>query len=189
MTAAPPHGMRRSAWRMLFLAVACCTLFSAGGAEAGLTTTARVTLLRNQEYPSALLESIRKAHSSILFSFYLFKVTDTDGNVPRRVVDELVAARRRGVDVTVYLEKKRGKDPLMTENRRTAEALHHGGVKVFFDTPRVTTHTKVAVIDGRFVFLGSHNLTQGALRHNNELSVMIDSPELAAEIRSYLDRL
>ena len=100
-----------------------------------------------------------------------------------------MAARRRGVDVTVYLEKKRGKDPLMTDNRRTAEALNRGGVKVFFDSPNVTSHAKVVVIDSRFVFLGSHNMTQGALRHNNELSVLIDSHELAAEVRSYLDRL
>lgn len=158
-------------------------------ANAAPTTTAQITLLRNQEYPAALLDGIRTARSSIVFSFYLFKMTDSRNNLPRKVVDELIAARRRGVDVTVYLEKKRGSDPLMAENRRTAEALHRGGVTVFFDSPGVTTHAKVAVIDRRFVFLGSHNLTDSALRHNNELSVLIDSPELAAEVLSYLDRL
>ena len=181
--------LQRLAWRTLPLFAACCILLVAEGAGAGVTTTARITLLRNQEYPAALLDGIRNAQSSILFSFYLFKVSDTRGNLPGKVVDELVAARRRGVDVTVYLEKKRGKDPLMTDNRRTAEALNRGGVKVFFDSPNVTSHAKVVVIDSRFVFLGSHNMTQGALRHNNELSVLIDSYELAAEVRSYLDRL
>ncbi len=62
-------------------------------------------------------------------------------------------------------------------------------MKVFFDSSRVTSHAKLAVIDGRFVYLGSHNLTQGALAHNNELSVLVDSPEMAAEFRSYLERL
>jgi phosphatidylserine/phosphatidylglycerophosphate/cardiolipin synthase-like enzyme len=44
------------------------------------------------------------------------------------------------------------------------------------------------VIDKRYIFLGSHNLTQGALKYNNELSVLIDSPEMAAEVRAYLER-
>ncbi|WP_243688574.1 phospholipase D-like domain-containing protein [Geotalea toluenoxydans] len=44
-------------------------------------------------------------------------------------------------------------------------------------------------MDSRYVFIGSHNLTQSALQHNNELSVMIDSPEMAAEIKAYLNRL
>ncbi|SNB47208.1 phospholipase D-like domain-containing protein [Geobacter sp. DSM 9736] len=164
-------------------------LSGAGEAGAGLTTTAKLTLLRNQEYAAALLESIRSAKSSIVFSFYLFKATNTPGNLPGKIVDELIAARKRGVDVTVYLEKKAGKDPLIADNRRTAELLLRGGVRVLFDSPNVTSHAKAGIIDRRFVFLGSHNLTDGALRRNNELSVLIDSPELAAEIRSYLDRL
>jgi phosphatidylserine/phosphatidylglycerophosphate/cardiolipin synthase-like enzyme len=38
-------------------------------------------------------------------------------------------------------------------------------------------------------YLGSHNLTQSALRHNNALSVLVDSPELVAEVNTYLERL
>lgn len=174
---------------ILALLLSLCMMAATERADAAPTTTAKITLLRNQEYPAALLEGIRTARSSIVFSYYLFKVTDSRGNLPGKIVEELVAARRRGIDVTVYLERKRGKDPLIADNRRTAEVLHRGGVTVLFDSPNVTTHAKVAVIDKRFVFLGSHNLTQGALRRNNELSVLIDSPELAAEIRSYLDRL
>jgi phosphatidylserine/phosphatidylglycerophosphate/cardiolipin synthase-like enzyme len=60
---------------------------------------------------------------------------------------------------------------------------------VSFDSPTVVTHAKVVVVDGRYVYLGSHNLTQSALRHNNELSVRIDSPELAAEVAAYLGKL
>ena len=48
---------------------------------------------------------------------------------------------------------------------------------------------KTAVIDSRYVYIGSHNLTQSALQRNNELSVLIDSPEIAAEVKAYLDRI
>ena len=94
------------------------------------------------------------------------------------------------MDVTVILEKGNDKnDQLNAENSATAALLAKGGVRVFFDSPHVTSHMKTAVIDNRYVYLGSHNLTQSALRRNNELSVLIDSPEMAAEIKAYLDRL
>jgi phosphatidylserine/phosphatidylglycerophosphate/cardiolipin synthase-like enzyme len=88
----------------------------------------------------------------------------------------------------VILEKSgRDNDNLDTDNRHTASFLARGGVRVRFDSPLVTTHNKVVVIDNRHIFLGSHNLTQAALRHNRELSVRIDSPGMAAELLSYLE--
>jgi phosphatidylserine/phosphatidylglycerophosphate/cardiolipin synthase-like enzyme len=169
-----------AAW--LFIAV--CPVHAGGG------FATKTTLLRNQEYAEALLQGIGNARASIVCSFYLFKTTDARGNLPRRIAEELVRARKRGVEVTVILEKgSDGRDNLNADNRRTAALLTRGGVKVFFDSPRVTTHNKVVVIDNRYLYLGSHNLTQSALRHNNELSVLIDSPEMAAEVKAYLERL
>ena len=156
---------------------------------------AQTTLLRNREFADALAEGIRSARSSVYLSFFLFKVTDARNNIPRQIAAELVRARQRGVEVTVLLERPSrdraasGNDSLYADNRRTADLLARGGVKVIFDSPSITTHTKVAVIDGHLVFLGSHNLSQSALQHNNELSVMLDSPGLAAEVKAYLDRL
>jgi len=74
-------------------------------------------------------------------------------------------------------------------NRETAARLREKGNTVIFDSPRVNTHTKTAVIDGRYIFLGSHNLTNSALKYNRELSVYIDSPPLAEEILRYIGSL
>ena len=150
----------------------------------------KTTLLRNQEYGVALLKAIKVARRSVIFSFYLFKVTESRNNRPRALVAELIRAARRGVDVTVILEKSNDmKDSLNIENQRTAALLANGGVKVYFDSPQVTSHLKTVVIDNRHVFIGSHNLTQSALQRNNELAVHVDSPEMADEIKAYLDRL
>jgi phosphatidylserine/phosphatidylglycerophosphate/cardiolipin synthase-like enzyme len=158
-------------------------------AYADESITATTTLLRNQEYSEALLQRIGNARESILCSFYLFKIGEGRGNQPRRIADELIRARQRGVEVTVILEKSgEGRDQLNEDNRHTAALLAKGGIKVFFDSPQVITHNKVVVIDRRYLFLGSHNLTQAALRHNNELSVLINSPEMAAQARTYLER-
>lgn len=157
--------------------------------------SSRVTLLKNRDFAESLLDGIRSAGKSIHLSFFLFKTTGSRNNVPRQIAEELVRARQRGLDVSVVLERQSGdrspgkQDSLNDDNRHTAALLSRGGVKVYFDSPGVTTHTKVAVIDGRYVYLGSHNLSQSALRHNNELSVLLDSPDLAREVREYIEGL
>ena len=166
--------------------------FSLQPADAGGDHTAATTLLANREFAPALLRGIRDARRSIVCCYYLFKLGPNRGNLPRRIAEELIRARQRGVEVTVILETQGGgsrNDRLDADNHATASYLSRGGVRVFFDSPSVTTHTKATVIDDRYVFLGSHNLTQGALTHNNELSVLIDSPEVASEVRAALKRL
>jgi len=150
----------------------------------------KTTLLINREYGAALLAGLRDARSSIIVSCYLFKITRYPDNMPRRVADELIRARQRGVAVTVILEQSRDEsDFLNRENHATAALLSRNGIGVRFDSLRKTSHAKVVVIDDRFVFLGSHNLTHSALSRNNELSVRIDSPEMARQIKIYLGRL
>lgn len=167
-----------------------CLTLAAVPSYGGGSYQAKTTLLRNQEYNDALVNSIREARRSITFTFYLFKVTESRNNRPRVLVAELLKAARRGVEVIVILERSRDqRDKLNDENRRTAALLTRGGVKVFFDSPQVTSHLKTVVIDSRYVFIGSHNLTHSALQRNNELSVVIDSPAMAAEIKNYLDGL
>ncbi|TWJ19491.1 phospholipase D-like domain-containing protein [Geobacter argillaceus] len=182
------HGLKKCL--ALAIIVGLCVAGQAGPLSARENLPAQVTLLRNSDYAPALLDGIREAGKGIVVTMYLFKMTDSPGNLPRRIAEELVRARGRGVEVTVLLEQSdRPQDSLNDDNRATAQFLKRGGVKVFFDTPRVTTHVKAVVIDGRWVYLGSHNLTQSALRHNNELSLRIDSRELAAEITAFLDRI
>jgi phosphatidylserine/phosphatidylglycerophosphate/cardiolipin synthase-like enzyme len=169
--------------------IALCFLAAPSLLHAGATCSSRATLLADRDYADALISGIGDARASVLCSFYLFKIGDGRDNLPRRIADELIRASKRGAKVTVILEKSgRANDPLDAENRRTASLLAQGGVRVRFDSPRVTTHSKVVVIDKRHIYLGSHNLTQAALRHNRELSVRIESPEMASEILSLLDR-
>jgi phosphatidylserine/phosphatidylglycerophosphate/cardiolipin synthase-like enzyme len=148
----------------------------------------RISLLPNNEYAEALLRGIISARSSIVCSFYLFKTGEGRNNLPRRIADELIRARRRGVAVSVILERSGDPaDRLNDNNRRTASLLTKGGVRVLFDSPLRTSHEKVVVIDKRYLYLGSHNLTQAALIHNKELSVLIDSPEIAGETLSLIE--
>jgi putative cardiolipin synthase len=49
-------------------------------------------------------------------------------------------------------------------------------------------HAKTAVVDGRTVFIGSMNLDPRSAFLNTEMGVLVDSPELAAQVRELFER-
>lgn len=146
-----------------------------------------VILLKNSEYFPALTAAIDEAKSEIIMSFFLFKAGVNKRSYPDRVLAHLVRAAQRGVKVILILENSGGHDEkLDAQNRKTKELLQDKGVEVYFDSPRKTTHTKIIVVDQKLVLLGSHNLTQAALKYNNEISILINQPELAREARAFI---
>jgi phosphatidylserine/phosphatidylglycerophosphate/cardiolipin synthase-like enzyme len=147
-------------------------------------------LLKNQEYFPALIKAIDEAKSEIIMSFFLFKAGVHNSSYPDRLLAHLTGAVQRGVKVVVILENSGGHDrSLDAENGLTKELLEKKGVEVYLDSPRKTTHTKLVVIDQRFILLGSHNLTQSALKYNNEISILLDNPDLAREAREYMQKI
>jgi phosphatidylserine/phosphatidylglycerophosphate/cardiolipin synthase-like enzyme len=149
-----------------------------------------LTLLKNKAYFHALSERIRDARTQILMAFFLFKTNGHPQSYPEILLRELGDAARRGVRVMVVLEQDVKTDSTVNrDNQSASERLKKAGVEVHFDSPKKTMHTKLAVIDGRYTFIGSHNLTQSALKHNHELSVLVDSPAVAQETLNYIKDL
>ena len=146
-----------------------------------------VTLLKNRDYFSALCEKIRDARRQIVLAFFLFRTNGRPNSYPEILLAELSRAARRGVPITVVLEQDdRSGSTVNRNNRDVAERLRKAGVEIHFDAPKRTTHAKIAVIDRRYCFIGSHNLTASALRYNNELSVLVDSTALADRVLDYI---
>ena len=190
------HGVMR--W-MITAAVLPILLFlpQAGGAEqpggkSAVTSpraVAEAKLLLDGDYFTALLNGIDRARAEISLSAYLFRTIENAQGYPEAVLKRLVAAVRRGVRVEAILERNRDADDLSRNNAETAERLRQGGIRVCLDAPDRQTHTKLIVIDRRYVLIGSHNLTQSALKYNHEASVWIDSAPLAEEALRYMKSL
>lgn len=51
----------------------------------------------------------------------------------------------------------------------------------------LTLHTKIALIDRAYVFVGSANVDPRSVRQNSEIGMLIRSPGLAEEIQKQLD--
>ena len=150
------------------------------------TSQGDVVVLANADYFPALLSKIRGAEANIGLSMFVFKTTESAKNRPSMVVEELISAAQRGVQVQVFLEKSGYDEKLNATNQQTAEKLRKHGLEVTFDAPNITTHTKLVVIDQRFSFVGSHNFTHAALRYNNELSLLVDDRGLAQKLTDYM---
>ncbi len=179
----------RNNYLLLFL-ITFFLFFQATHAEGRSSPSAGdIIVLADSDYFPVLLEKITNAKSSIDLSMFIFKTSKSKNNRPSIIVRKLVAAAARGVNIRILLERSGYDDKLNETNQKTARRLRKHGIKVIFDSPKVTTHTKAVVIDKRYSIVGSHNFTHSALKTNHELSLLVDSPFLAEELTGYMDRI
>ena len=178
---------------LCLLVVLCWPTVGAHGLEDRIYTAASpaadIKLLLDKEYFPTLLDAIANAQSEIDVAMFLFKTTGSARNKPAMVLERLAAASKRGVQVEVVLEKSAYDDQLNKENQHAARLLKDRGIRVRFDRGKATTHTKLVVIDRRYSFIGSHNLTNAALSSNHEASLFIDNRGLAEKLLHYIRKL
>src|SRR4029077_17831420 len=98
---------------------------------------------------------------------------------------ELAAAR--GVDVRLLVSEKSDHPLLVNVGRSYYEELLRFGVKIF-EYEKGINHSKVTLIDDKWLMVGSANFDIRSMRLNFELNVIIRDPERAAELESILVR-
>lgn len=114
-----------------------------------------------------IVAAIAAARREIRVQAYGFTAPD--------VIGALVAAKRRGVDVQIVLDKS-------DERQRSdsgAVALARVGVPVWIDRHAAIAHNKVIIIDDHLVIGGSANYTRAAESRNAENVIFTESPEVA----------
>ena len=90
------------------------------------------------------------------------------------IVEALVRAKQRGVDVRLIADKT-------TPCRRASGigALAAVGVPIWIDAQPRIAHAKTMVIDGAVTLMGSFNWTTGAAQNSEDLN-LVSSPTVAA---------
>ena len=152
--------------------------------------TGKIYPADNNSYFECLLPKIKGAKKSIYIIMYSAKYypnyPDSPGNT---ILNELINARKRGVKIEVIFNRSDQKiaPDLSKENMNTGAYLAKGGIPVYFDSEKKTTHAKLVVIDRKFVVIGSANWTYYAFTNNNEVSVIIESEKLAEHYIKYFE--
>lgn len=151
---------------------------------------ADITFLESQKYFPALVEKIRRSGDRIEIGMYLFKTTRNKKNYANRLVEELKKAAKRGVKVVILLDQSDFNQSINHENAQTAKKLRrYRNIEICFDSPKTQSHLKMIVVDRKWVFLGSHNLSFSALKFNHEFSVLVKSKPFAKKASEHLSRL
>jgi phosphatidylserine/phosphatidylglycerophosphate/cardiolipin synthase-like enzyme len=132
---------------------------------------------------SQLLEHARESVDLLAFSFAIGSAAGALNrrSAPYQIAERLAAIKaRRGKSfrARVLLEGERETE---ARNRATGAWLTERGVEVGYGA----THAKGVCIDGRYLLLGSTNLTDQSIRKNNETNVLLDDPAAAASFLKF----
>ena len=163
-----------------------------------------VTILSNRDYFPMVHRAFQEADSSIMVMMYVARYyTEKPRHAPEDMehepgthwsntnvlLDDLVAARERGVDVLIILDNSSWNDSNTELNEDFGRLLVEGGVMVYMDDPEVSTHAKLILVDDDLTVVGSTNWSWYALDQNNETSVLIHSTEVNQVYREFFSEV
>ena len=130
----------------------------------------------HSEIYKSLMVAITEAKKSVYITSAYF-VPD------QQIVDALVAAAKRGVDVKLVLPGVSDHGLVMYAGRAFYEPLLAGGVRIF-QLQVAVLHAKTAVIDGAWSTIGSANIDRRSFIHNYELNVVVIDPAFGRDMES-----
>jgi len=157
--------------------------------------SADVIDISGSKYFPAVKDALTKAGKSIYVVMFTVESTlAKPESRPNQLINALIEAKNRGVDVEVVLDQnvdfvqRRHTSDWETKikSTRAYKRLKDAGIKVYYDEPARYTHAKTIIIDKKTVILGSTNWTESSFDNNIETSVLINSEKLAGEILAYL---
>jgi cardiolipin synthase len=130
----------------------------------------------NHQIETILYHAVDRAEHHIYMENYTF--------CDSLLVFKLAEARRRGADVRVVLSFNDATRALNRANRVIANRLLAAGVRVYV-YPGLP-HTKAAVVDGCWAYLGSGNFDPLSLRRNLEMGIAVSDCPLVQEVEQTL---
>lgn len=163
-----PLSIRRSAWPagLCLLALSLTALSAQGGPKRPASDRLELDVLFSPGggCEDRIVEEIGEAEESIRVQAYHF--------TSKPIGEALAAAKKRGVDVQVILDKSQEKQPY-----GRWRVLKRDGVKVFFDGDHKIANSKIMLIDRRTIITGSYNFTKAAEQENAENVLFIRGAE------------
>jgi phosphatidylserine/phosphatidylglycerophosphate/cardiolipin synthase-like enzyme len=119
-----------------------------------------------------LIDKINAAQTSIHIASFEFDLTP--------VAQALIAARQRGVDVRWVTDDENGIAADEDPGRGQFALLQGAGIEVRADDRSALMHNKFWIFDGQTVWTGSTNVTESGVFKQNNNTIVIQSPQLAA---------
>jgi phosphatidylserine/phosphatidylglycerophosphate/cardiolipin synthase-like enzyme len=119
-----------------------------------------------------LIDKINAAQTSIHIVSFEFDLTP--------VAEALIAAKQRGVDVRWVTDDESGLGADEDPGRGQFAMLQKAGVEVRSDDRSALMHNKFWIFDNQITWTGSTNITVSGVFQQNNNTIVIHSPEVAA---------
>jgi len=157
---------------------------SIGGGEVNDLKVAAV--LNDGLYRKFIEQLIDESTLKILIIMFFFKFDDEKSYPTDTIVDKLIDAKNRGVNVRVILDRDAEGDKYGSRviNKNVKEYLSAAGIEVKMDRPDILTHAKAIVVDNLHVVVGSHNWTAGSFYAYDDTSIYVESKEIANNLEN-----
>ncbi len=117
---------------------------------------------------------------------HTIELTDAYFVAPRRVLDALIRAARRGVTVRLLRPGRNNHPVAGRAARRRDQPRREAGVEIY-EWSGVMLHAKTAVVDGVVALIGSSNLDPLSLHRNYELNALVADPATGEAMRALFD--
>lgn len=122
----------------------------------------------------AIVTELAKARVSIDVAMYYLTSTP--------IVKQLVAAKKRGVAVRVFLDKSQ-------KNSSDTRYLKNKGVNLRIYKGSGLMHNKIGIVDGKVLITGSFNWTDNAEKDNQENLVIITNKSLIDQYAKHFEAM
>jgi len=135
-------------------------------------------------YLDQALNLIGSAEREIRVTMFFMTYRPGTSHPANALVEALAAAHGRGVAVSVTLDLDRPEDVFGSRlvNRAAFDFLKAKGIDVAWDRPERLTHTKLLIVDGRDILVGSHNWTAGSIYGYDDQSLALRSEALGGAL-------
>lgn len=129
---------------------------------------------------ATLLSAIGSAETSV-------RITNAYFAPDPQLLEALVAAAARGVEVTLILPAQTDSWLVFHAGRSYYAQLLKGGVRIF-ERRGVVLHSKTALVDGVWATVGSTNLDWRSFLHNHELNAVMLGTDFGQQVQTMFDR-
>ncbi|OYD14410.1 hypothetical protein CH333_08000 [candidate division WOR-3 bacterium JGI_Cruoil_03_44_89] len=140
----------------------------------------------DRQYFDIVYEMMKKATKRIFVMVYGFKLAHTGETKGDILADEIVRAKKRGLETRVLLEKSAFNERLNTMNSETIEYFKENDVEARLNDINTINHAKVVIIDD-VVILGATNWSYSGLELWHNTDVLIRDKETVDFFKNYFE--
>ena len=110
----------------------------------------------------------------------IYSITDTD------IINSIVDAKQRGVNVRIITDATQS----ASKSQNAAfDILRNAGIIIKINKHSGLMHLKVTIVDKQIVTTGSFNYTSAAENINDEVFVVINNAEIAADFENQFETM